>query len=69
MHALRRLSDAAMTKYPKRPRDPAQLAKLIVDIATGEVEDGSGLPAAPLANPGGHSETKNPPAEGLKPAG
>ena len=25
---------------PKRPRDPAQLAKLIVDIATGEVEDG-----------------------------
>lgn len=22
-----------------RPRDPAQLAKLIVDIATGEVED------------------------------
>ena len=26
-------------KYPKRPRDPAQLAKLIVDIATGEVEE------------------------------
>jgi hypothetical protein len=25
--------------HPKRPRDPAQLAKLIVDIATGEVED------------------------------
>jgi hypothetical protein len=23
----------------KRPRDPAQLAKLIVDIGTGEVED------------------------------
>jgi hypothetical protein len=23
----------------KRPRDPSQLAKLIVDIATGEVED------------------------------
>jgi len=23
----------------KRPRDPAQLAKLIVDIATGEAED------------------------------
>ena len=23
----------------KRPRDPAQLAKIIVDIATGEVED------------------------------
>lgn len=28
-----------MPKQPKRPRDPAQLAKLIVDIATGEVED------------------------------
>ncbi len=28
-----------MHKPPKRPRDPAQLAKLIVDIATGEVED------------------------------
>jgi hypothetical protein len=28
-----------MTKHPKRPRDPAQLAKFIVDVATGEVED------------------------------
>jgi hypothetical protein len=28
-----------MTKQPKRPRDPAQLAKLIVDIATGERDD------------------------------
>jgi hypothetical protein len=25
-----------MAKNPKRPRDPNQLAKLIVDIATGE---------------------------------
>jgi len=24
---------------PKRPRDPNQLAKLIADIATGEVDD------------------------------
>lgn len=24
---------------PKRPRDPNQLAKLIVDVATGETED------------------------------
>jgi hypothetical protein len=23
----------------KRPRDPAQLAKLVIDIASGEVED------------------------------
>jgi hypothetical protein len=28
-----------VTKHPKRPRDPAQLAKLIVDIATGEVDE------------------------------
>jgi len=28
-----------MTKRAKRPRDPAQFAKLIVDIATGEVAD------------------------------
>jgi hypothetical protein len=27
------------TKRLPRPRDPAQLAKLIVDIATGEVKD------------------------------
>lgn len=25
-------------KKPKRPRDPNQLAKLMVDIATGEIE-------------------------------
>jgi hypothetical protein len=24
---------------PKRPRDPSQLAKMIVDIASGEVDD------------------------------
>ncbi len=28
-----------MPKYPKRPRDPAQLAKLVVDIATGSAQD------------------------------
>ncbi len=28
-----------MAKHPKRPRDPNQLAKHIVDIATGEVAD------------------------------
>jgi hypothetical protein len=28
-----------MPKHPKRPRDPAQLAKLVVDIATGDVQD------------------------------
>ena len=28
-----------VTKRLKRPRDPIQLGKLIVDIATGQVED------------------------------
>jgi hypothetical protein len=28
-----------MTKQPKRPRDPNQLAKLIVDLATGAAEE------------------------------
>jgi hypothetical protein len=28
-----------MSDHRKRPRDPSQLAKLIVDIAAGEVED------------------------------
>ena len=28
-----------MTKRLKRPRDPAQLAKLIMDIAIGDIED------------------------------
>ena len=28
-----------MTKHPKRPRDPNQLAKLIVGIASGEERD------------------------------
>jgi len=29
----------AMPERSRRPRDPSQLGKLIVDIATGEVED------------------------------
>lgn len=33
------IGDAVTAKHPKRPRDPAQLAKLIVDIATGAVQD------------------------------
>jgi hypothetical protein len=28
-----------MAKMKNRPRDPSQLAKLVVDIAAGEVED------------------------------
>ena len=28
-----------MTQTPRRPRDPNQLAKLIIDIATGDAQD------------------------------
>ena len=28
-----------MIGYRKRPRDPAELAKLMIDIASGEIED------------------------------
>lgn len=41
-----------MATKPKRPRDTNQLAKSIVDIATGEAED----------------EAKNPPDDGKDPA-
>jgi hypothetical protein len=34
------------TKHPKRPRDPNQLAKSIVELATGEAEDKKPLASA-----------------------
>jgi hypothetical protein len=34
-------------KHPKRPRDPNQLAKLIVDLATGEAKDEQAAPDSP----------------------
>lgn len=37
------------TKHPKRPRDPAQLAKLIVDIVTGEAQDTSNSDKGPMS--------------------
>lgn len=44
-----------MTRQPKRPRDPAQLAKMIVDIATGEIEEGAQSPSAAKASKAGRS--------------
>ena len=38
---------AVMAKQPKRPRDPNQLARMIVDIASGEVQDDKPAPATP----------------------
>jgi hypothetical protein len=60
-----------MSNHPKRPRDPAQLAKLIVDIATGEVEDREQTPeeqgkdpaAAALGRKGGAARAKSMTAE------
>ena len=42
-----------MTHQRKRPRDPAQLAKLIVDIATGEAKESAQTPAQERAAKGG----------------
>lgn len=55
-----------MDKHRKRPRDPAQLAKLIVDIATGQVEDrpptpeerGKDSAAAALGRKGGKARAE-----------
>lgn len=42
-------------RKPKRPRDPNQLAKAIVDIATGETDDSASTttPAQDFARQGG----------------
>ncbi len=45
-----------MPKHPKRPRDPAQLAKMIVDLATGEMDESikaAESPATEFARRGG----------------
>jgi hypothetical protein len=38
-------------KHPKRPRDPNQFAKLIVDLATGEATDPAATEPAPDPDP------------------
>lgn len=38
-------------KHPKRPRDTNQLAKFILDVATGEVEDRAPTPEEEGKNP------------------
>lgn len=42
-----------MTNRPKRPRDPSQLAKFIVDLATGESEERELTPKEARASKGG----------------
>lgn len=54
-------------KHRKRPRDPSQLGKLIVDVATGQVEDRPPTPeeqgkdpaAAALGRKGGAARAKS----------
>jgi len=54
-----------MPKAPKRPRDPNQLGKLIVDLSVGEVEeagpvDDGKLPAAvEMGRKGGAARAAN----------
>jgi hypothetical protein len=40
-----------MSSKPKRPRDPNQLAKLMVDIATGEVAEPAPSPEKSMKDP------------------
>ncbi len=35
---------SGMDKKPKRPRDPNQLGKLIVDLSVGDADDSKNLP-------------------------
>lgn len=42
-----------MAKTPKRPRDPNQLAKMVVDIATGEIPARELSPTAERASKAG----------------
>lgn len=56
---------SGMDRKPKRPRDPNQLAKLIVDLATGEAEeekrqdDGKNPAAVALGRRGGAARAKS----------
>ncbi len=60
-----------MTKPPKRPRDFSQAAKLVIDVATGQVEDREPTPeergkdpaAAALGRKGGAARAKSLSAE------
>jgi hypothetical protein len=36
-----------MVKHPKRPRDPNQLGKLIVDLSVGEASEAAQAPDSP----------------------
>lgn len=47
-----------MRKPPKRPRDTAQLAKLVVEIATGQVPDSRPVEVSERASERGQARKK-----------
>ena len=58
---------SGMQKHPKRPRDPNQLGKLIVDLSVGDIEEmslyeGKNIAAVALGQKGGKAR-----AEALSP--
>ena len=58
---------SGMQSRPKRPRDPNQLGKLIVDLSVGEADDSKNMPddrgkdpaAMALGKKGGEARAKN----------
>jgi hypothetical protein len=51
-------------KHPKRPKDPIQRAKFIMDIATGQIQEpnpneGKNMAAVELGRLGGNARTKS----------
>lgn len=60
---------SGMQKKPKRPRDPNQLGKLIVDLSVGEAteppieDDGKDPAAVALGRKGGNARAKNLPSK------
>lgn len=50
-----------MPKHPKRPRDPNQLAKLIVDLAAGDVMEDAAPAPSPKAVAGAAGGRKGGP--------
>ena len=58
-----------MAKHPKRPRDPNQLAKLVIDIAAGDAKDApQPSDKAPMsaAEDAGYGGTSRKPALGSR---
>jgi hypothetical protein len=47
-----------MTRHPKRPRDPNQLGKLIVDLSVGEASEGEPAPDSPAVEFARHGGLK-----------